>query len=108
MEAGKLDRRLTLRRNAHTTDEFGGQVDNWTDLATVWASKHDISDGERLRAQQVGASITTRFQIRPLADGARPSVKDQALCEGLLYEITAVKEIGRRDGWEISAVAQVS
>ncbi len=108
MQAGKLDRRLTLRRNTPTTDEFGGEVPNWSDLATVWASKQDVSDGERVRAQQVGASITTRFQFRSLDGGARPSVKDQAVCEGVAYEITAVKEIGRREGWEISAVAQVA
>ena len=108
MEAGKLDRRLTLRRNTPTTDEFGGESPNWSDLVTVWASKQDVSDGERVRAQQVGASITTRFQIRPLDGGARPSVKDQVVCEGVTYEITAVKEIGRREGWELSAMAQVA
>lgn len=107
MEAGKLDRRLTLRRNTPTKDEFGHEVANWSDLATVWASKEDVQDAERVRAQQVGASITTRFQIRPLAGGARPSVKDQAVCEGLTYEITNVKEIGRRVGWELSGTAQI-
>lgn len=116
MHAGKLDRRLTLRRfvvatdggGNPVTDDFGAEVGAWSDVATVWASKQDISDGERVRAQQVGASITTRFQIRPLDGGARPSVKYQAVCEGVTYEITAVKEIGRREGWEISAVAQVA
>ena len=108
MQAGKLDRRLTLRRKTTTTDEFGGEVASWSDVATVWASKEDVRDAERVRAQQVGASITTRFQIRPLAGGAKPSVEWQATCEGVLYEITAVKEIGRREGWELSAVAQVA
>lgn len=108
MEAGKLDRRLTLRRNTPTTDEFGGETADWSDVATVWASKEDVRDAERVRAQQVGASITTRFRIRSLAGGLRPSVEWQGLCEGLLYEITAVKEIGRREGWELSSVAQVA
>lgn len=107
MRAGNLDRRLTLRRNTPTTDDFGGEVPNWADLATVWASKQDVSDAERVRAQQVGASITTRFQIRPLPGGARPSARDQVVCEGLTYEISNVKEIGRRSGWEISAKAQI-
>lgn len=108
MQAGKLDRRLTLRRNTPTTDEFGGETSDWADVATVWASKEDVRDAERVRAQQVGASITTRFRIRPLAGGLRPSVEWQGACEGLLYEITAVKEIGRREGWELSSVAQVA
>ena len=107
MEAGKLDRRLTLRRNTPSTDEFGGETADWSDVATVWASKEDVRDAERVRAQQVGASITTRFQIRPLADGARPSVKDHVICEGIEYEVGAVKEIARRAGWELSATAQL-
>lgn len=107
MQAGQLDRRLTLRRNTPTTDDFGGEVAQWADLATVWASKEDVRDAERVRAQQVGASITTRFKIRPLDGGERPSVKDQVQCEGLTYEVAAVKELGRRIGWELSATAQV-
>lgn len=104
--AGKRDRPLTIRRNTPTTDDFGGEVDAWSDLAEVWASKEDVSDGERARAQQVGASITTRFQIPALEGGDRPSVKDHVVCEGLTYQVVGVKEIGRRAGWEISAVAQ--
>lgn len=115
MEAGKLDRRLTLRRavpelddlGEPVTDEFGTPIVNWTDIGTVWASKEDVRDVERVRAQQVGASLTTRFQIRPLADGARPSVKDHVICEGIEYEVGAVKEIARRAGWELSATAQL-
>lgn len=106
MQAGKLDRRLTLRRKTTTTDEFGAEIATWADVATVWASKQDVSDGERVRAQQVGARITTRFQVRWGSVTKTISAEDQVVCEGVLYEVTARKEIGRREGVEITATAQ--
>lgn len=107
MRAGALDRRITLRRfTPGAPNAFNEVVDAWNDLATLWASKRDISDGERTAAAQTGASITTRFQIRWSATVADLSPKDQLACEGKLYEITAVKELGRREGLEITARAK--
>lgn len=108
MQAGKLDRRLTLRRNSPTVDEFGAEEPNWVDLATVWASREEVSDAEKVRAQQVGASITARFQVRWSDVTASISAEDQVVCEGVTYMVTGRKEIGRRHGIEISATAQAN
>lgn len=106
MRAGPLDRRLTLQQRVTTTDALNEDVESFTDFAVVWASKHDVSDGERVAAAQVGAEITTRFQIRWLADWSSLNPKDRCECEGRAYEITGAKELGRRDGIEITAVAR--
>ena len=106
MKAGDLDRRLTLRRATVTTNSLNELVSNWSDLATVWASKKDVSDGERVRAQEVGSSITTRFQVRWSTVTASLTPKDRLVCEDREYEITGVKEIGRRVGLEITATAR--
>ncbi|BCJ90039.1 hypothetical protein IZ6_07740 [Terrihabitans soli] len=75
---------------------------------TVPASKRDVSDSERVSAQEVGAEITTRFQVRwsSLVNTSTVNAKDSVELDGLRYEIVAVKEIGRREGVEISAVAR--
>lgn len=106
MIAGRLDRRIALQQASTITDDFGGEEPTWADLATVWASKQDVKDAERVAAAEVGATITTRFQVRYSTATARLTEKDQLVCEGRTYAIQAIKEIGRRAGIEISAVAR--
>lgn len=106
MRAGALDRRVTLRHATITKDEYNANVETWADLATVWASKADISDAERVRAQQTGARVTTRFQIRWNTTVSALTTRDQLVCEGRTYQVAAIKEMGRRSGLEITATAQ--
>jgi SPP1 family predicted phage head-tail adaptor len=106
MRASSLDRRITIRRATYTTNDFGEAVPTWADLATVWASKEDIRDGERFAAQEVAASITTRFRIRYSNVVCDVSPKDRVVFGGRVYNIMAVKEIRRREGLEITAAAR--
>lgn len=106
MQAGELDRRITIERYSATTNDLGEEVGSWTPLATVWAAKTDIRDSERFVAQQVNSSITTRFQIRYLTKLADLDAKDRLTHGELVYGIVAVKEIGRREGIEITAAAR--
>ena len=105
MEAGKLDRTVTLRRASTTQSGFNTPVSAWADLATVRASKHDVSDAERARAGQESAIMITRFQVRYAAQISNLDPRDQLVCEGRKYQIVAVKELGRRVGLEITAKA---
>lgn len=106
MRAGEMDRRLTLRQRTVEANAANEDVETFIDLATVWASKKDVSDAERVAAQQVGSEITTRFQIRWSPDWSALNPKDRCACEGREYEITGSKELGRRAGIEITAVAR--
>lgn len=105
MIAGKLDRRVTLRRASSTQSGFNTPVPVWADLATVWASKTDLSDAERVRAGQESAIMITRFQVRYALRISDLDPRDQLICEGRKYQIVAVKQIGRRVGLEITAKA---
>ena len=105
MDAGKLDRRVTILRYSMTRNADNEPIETWSDLATVWASKKDISDGEKVRAAQIGASLSTRFQIRWSSLVADVNPKDRLRYGGRTYEIVGVKELGRRDGIEISALS---
>jgi SPP1 family predicted phage head-tail adaptor len=105
IDAGKLDRRITAERASVTTDAFGGVVETWYELATVWAEKLDLSDGERWRTAEVAAQVTTRFRIRwRLA----VTVEDRIVCDGRTFEVHGVKELGRREGQEITCAARTS
>lgn len=107
MQAGKLDRRITLQRATTAQDETGQEVQTWSDLATVWASRRDVSDAERVAAAEVAASITTRFQIRWGTSWADLNPREHRVAlDGRIYDISGVKEIGRREGLEITAAAR--
>ena len=111
----RLDRRVQFRRAALVTDGFGTRL-AWNDAnpaadnhgAPVWAEKADISDGERWRAGEVQAHVTTRFKVRCSAFAAGITPKDRLVCEGLTYDIHGIKEPpGTRRQWiEITASAR--
>lgn len=103
MDAGKLDRRITLQRFFTTYDEWNQPTEGWTDLGQRWASKEDVSDGEKVRAAQVGASVSTRFQVRWDSVTSTITAADRLVYDGVEHEIQGVKEIGRREGLEITA-----
>lgn len=107
MLAGKLDRRVQLLRATLVENAIGDMVPTWNVLATRWASRQDLSDAERVRAQQVGATMSTRFQIRWDATVSSLSPKDRLSCDGQVFDIRGVKEIQRRKGLEITCSLNV-
>lgn len=105
--AGDLDRRVQFRR-ATLVDQGSSMAEQWADHGSPrWASKTDISDGERSRAGEVQAHVTTRFVIRWSSFSAGLTAKDRLVCEGREYDISGIKEIGpRRTLLEITAAAR--
>lgn len=106
MQAGKLDRRLDILRAALTDDGFSSGPGTPAVIGTVWASKQDVSDGERFKNGTTDAGITTRFQVRWSSLTAGILSSDTVRCEGRTYGVVGIKEIGRREGLEITARAE--
>lgn len=104
--AGDLDRRMTIQRATTTLNEFNEPIETWGDLATVWAKRRDASATESYRAQEVGAQITARFTIRWSSVVASVNPRDRLSYDGRLYNITAMRDIGRNQWREIDAVAR--
>jgi SPP1 family predicted phage head-tail adaptor len=104
--AGELDRRITIQRATVTPNEFNEPIETWGDLVTVWAKRRDASAAEAYRAQEVGAEITARFTVRWSMTVASVKPNDRVSFEGRLYNITAVRDVGRRQWREIDAVAR--
>ena len=106
MRAGDLDRRITIRRASFAPDAFNEPVATWSDTATVWAAARHVTDAERFRAQEIGAEVTTRFTIRYSSEVADLGPTDRVAFDGREYNITGVRELGRREWLEMGAVAR--
>lgn len=104
--AGDLDRRIQFRRAVVTHDGLSSVETFANHGCPVWASKRDVSDIEKARAMEVQASITTRFVVRWSPFSAALTPKDRLVCDGVEYDITGIREFGRRVMREITASAR--
>lgn len=105
MRAGQLDRRITIQRKSLTQSGSGEEVVTWTDVATVWAQKIENRGDERFAAKQyVGHAIRT-FRFRWSSTVSEISTQHRILFDGRAFDITDVREIGRREGIEIDCYA---
>lgn len=64
MNIGKLDKRITLQTRSATLDDYGQELNSWSDFATVWANVKPISGREKLRAMAVQSILTHTVTIR--------------------------------------------
>ena len=102
--AGELDRRITITKPgaaAHNGWEIVPGAP--APIATVWARRRDLSDGERSRGNIDSALVVARFVIRWRADVDRSCAVEH---DGLHFQVTAVKELGRREWLELTASAE--
>jgi SPP1 family predicted phage head-tail adaptor len=106
LQAGKMDRRITIQRVTLTYDALNNPVETWAALATVWASKLDYIGSENVAAREVGAQMTTAFRIRWSNKVSDVNPKDRLSYDSKTWNIENVKEIGRKEGLEISAIAR--
>lgn len=104
MRAGRLDRRVTLQLRTLVQDAQGQNVEAWSTLAEVWASKRDVTGREYFAAQATNAEGSAVFQIRYRSD---VTVLNRLVCEGVTYNIRHVAELGRREGLQLACTAKV-
>lgn len=106
LSAGKLDRKIVIQRFTSTLDSYNEPVLSWSTLATRSASYQPISDGERFRAGETAAAASARFVIRYSSAVSTLNPKDRLTFDGDTWQILHVKEVGRREGLEISATVR--
>lgn len=103
MQAGNLDRLVQFLRASAIDDGFQSKPGPFLPYGgKVWASKRDVSDGERFAAGSITASMMTRFQVRWSEFTAGIAETDRLTCEGRTYAILGIKELGRRVGLELT------
>jgi SPP1 family predicted phage head-tail adaptor len=86
VKVGRLQHIITIQSKAKTTDAYGGTIDTWSNLATVWASVEPLMGREMMAAQAAQSEITTRFRIRYL-DGVDSTMR--IVHKGVNYDIQA-------------------
>jgi head-tail adaptor len=96
--AGRLRWRIDILRAQVAAGAFNEDVETWTLAARRSACRQLVSDGERLRAQAVGAEISARFQVYSDTLTRALTPKDRIVCDGVVYAITGVKDLDRFEG----------
>lgn len=102
IDSGSLSRRVQVLRATLIDDGFTRRESFETYGQPISAAKRDISDGERLQAAQIGATVTARFVIRRNSFTRTITAKDRLQCEAREYDITGIKDL-EPDGLEITA-----
>lgn len=87
MNAGELNRRITIQESGTARDAAGGVLSVWTDVCDVWASITDISGREYLSADARQNDVQTKIKIRYNAS-IKPKMR--AVYGADMYNIEAV------------------
>lgn len=105
MNAGALDRRISIFTTTTAQDGAGQPVPTTVLLASVWASVEQLRGREPFQGDQFNAQQVTVFKIRHRTDVTATMT---IVHDGESYDIQSIREIGRREGLEISALALVT
>jgi SPP1 family predicted phage head-tail adaptor len=95
MNAGKLNRRLTLKSISLTADENGQKVSTAQAVATVWAALKEKTGREAHEHEQQKSISSVSWIIRWRSDVQPDWILEDS--SGQEYEIKAVKEYQGRD-----------
>ena len=103
MISGRMDRQIIIKKKTVTTDSFGGVIETWSDVSTVWANVQYLRGAERYAAKQTVASIDVKFKIWWRRDVGVENIIEY---DGNEYDTYACLELGRREGLELHAGAR--
>lgn len=101
-KAGKLDRLVVIQSRTVEQNEYGEEIETWSDSATAWARFLPGGGDERFSAASVYASTEARFQLRWRSD---ITSQNRLIYDAKIWDILLVTEIGRREGIELKAKA---
>jgi SPP1 family predicted phage head-tail adaptor len=95
MQAGRLNRRVTLQAPGTATDELGQPIPGWTDVATVWGDVRLRSGLESVKAGAVVSTVQASVRIR-YRTGINAGMR--VLVDSVPYEVLAVQpDVGGRE-----------
>jgi SPP1 family predicted phage head-tail adaptor len=103
---GDLTRRIVIQRATTSKDAMGQPIQTWATYTTVWAGYSPISDGERVRANEIYANLSARFTIRYSTLVASVDARDRVVFDGRTFDIVGVKETEFHRWLEITAATR--
>lgn len=102
IQAGTLDRIVSLNRVTVTVDENGTPQQSWTTYASMYAQLLTNATKEQaLKSFGEETDIARVWRMRWI-DGV--VLADTIIYAGYSYRIVEIKEIGRREGLEIGSL----
>jgi SPP1 family predicted phage head-tail adaptor len=102
--AWKMDRKIAIQELVETQSGTGAPIWSFETVVEVWAEVDFQGGFEGPRGSGEQAAVSQIFRIR-WRDGL--TAKHAILFDGARYDIVAIREIGRRDGLELTAQASV-
>lgn len=101
MEAGKLNRRITIQRKTVTPDSYNQPIETWKDEFSLWAQVISSGGREYYAAQKLNASTEIVFSVRYTTGIAST---DRIKYGSRVFEILSVNDVnGMREELQISA-----
>ena len=90
MRAGRLDQRVTVEQLVTIGDSWGGTVEAWAPLMSVWAAVEPLVGREYLAAQAAQSEVTARVTMR-----YRPGItaQDRVIHNGTTYNIVSLIDV---------------
>lgn len=93
MDAGILNRRVTIDRNFATQDSSGDPVADWQPLATVWANITPLTGREGDIDRDIMADVDTRIRLRYSPLTAALSAVDRIRYGERIYNIMSAFDV---------------
>jgi head-tail adaptor len=101
MRAGQMDRLITLQGVTTADTDSGAVTETWSTVATFRAQLVSAAVEELQRDMGNSTEIAVTFRTRWFRD---VRLSDRIVFGVQVFNITQIKEIGRRRGLEIKAV----
>lgn len=98
IKAGKLDRQITIVREAETVAASGAVSKDWAPVTTTRAELVQRRADEYLTGFGEAEAGGVVFRLRYLAG---ISAADRVVFDGVSYDIDEIAELGRRRGLEL-------
>lgn len=100
IRAGKLEHLIAVERVSAVTGASGIVTETWTPIATRLAEIVDAATEEHVRGER-GVSTESKIAFRLYyVEGVTPA--DRVVFDGQAFDIKVIKEIGRRQGLELT------
>lgn len=100
-----MDRVIVIEQLLVTRGTQGGEEKKWVRFAKLWASVREVSGNDAFISEQNQAFVRTVFRIH-FRSGIKSAMR--IVYEGNIYDMKGKpKELGRREGLEITAIARV-
>jgi SPP1 family predicted phage head-tail adaptor len=105
MGAGELRERVILQQKLVAMDDYGQEIETWSDVAILWAAIMSLRGSEFYDAQSEQSEDIQKFKIRYRQDVRRDM---RIMHKADSYEITRIAEVPPKKYLELTARAFVT